>query len=133
VITILAVAGILIVPAVQPALESTRAEAGVRKVAAFLDDARRISVLDRKIVTLNCAPTENQLELQGVDLRKHGIRSPFTVPEPLVLAKCQPATARYFPQGGAEAMELTLRDPRGRERVIKIGTFTGLARIEDRR
>jgi len=135
VITILSVAGILIIPAVQPALEATRVEAGARKTAAFLDDARRISVLARKPVTVRCRPDENQLEpeAQGVDFKKHGIRGPFSIPEPLTLAKCQPEEVRYFPQGGAESLELTLRDPRGRERVIRVGTFTGLARVEDRR
>jgi prepilin-type N-terminal cleavage/methylation domain-containing protein len=135
VMTILAVAGILIIPAVQPALEATRAEAGARKVATFLDDARRHSVFKRRIVTVRCRPDENQLqrEVQGVEPKQNGNSSTFAVPEPLTLAKCQPEAMRYFPQGGAEAMELTLRDPRGRERVIKVGTFTGLARIEDRR
>jgi len=127
VLAVLALASVLVVPAVQPALDAVRAEAGIRRTAAFLDDARRRSVLERKTLTVRCRFRENQLELG----RPGGEPAIFRIPEPLTLAECRPELLRYFPQGAATGMALSLRDPRGRERLISVGSFTGLARVED--
>lgn len=126
VLVVLAVAGVLAVPAIQPVLDSVRAEAGARRTAAFLEDVRRRAVLERRTLLVTCRAEEGRLELEGAT----GEPRPFPIPGDLVIASCEPEQVRYFPQGSATGMTLVLRDARGRERRVSVGAFTGLARIE---
>lgn len=128
VLVVLAVAGTLALPAIQTAIDSVRAEAGVRRVASFLDDTRRRAVLERAEKVVRCRQREGDLEVGPPG----GAAKPFAIPEPLSLVSCSPETLRYFPQGAASGIALTLRDGTGRERRVSVGAFTGLARIEDR-
>jgi prepilin-type N-terminal cleavage/methylation domain-containing protein len=126
VLVVLAIAGVIAVPALQPALESTRAEAAARRTAAFLDETRRRAVLGRKELEVRCRPRNERLE------RVAGAGEPeiFRIPEQLALASCTPASVRYFPQGSSTGLTLLLRDRRGRERRVSVGSFTGLAQVE---
>jgi hypothetical protein len=113
-------------PALQPALDSVRTEAALRRTAAFLDDARRTAVLERRVLEVQCQPGEERLVLRGAAA---GERT-FRVPEPLTIGSCRPEQVRYTPQGAASGMTLALRDRRGRERSLSVGAFTGLSRID---
>ena len=124
---VLAIAGVIAVPAIQPILDSVRAEAAARRTASFLDDARRLAVLERKVLVVECRPGEERLVLLG---GASGERS-FQVPDTVAIASCRPEQMRYLPQGSATGMALVLRDRRGRERRLTVGTFTGLCRIDD--
>ncbi|MHB8835021.1 MAG: pilus assembly FimT family protein [Candidatus Methylomirabilia bacterium] len=151
VLVLLAVAGVIAVPAIQPALDSVRTEAAVRRTASFLDAARTIAVLERKVLIVHCRPDEGRLMLLGaafgegsflilkrlgVVLRpQQGEVSPvmhevsFPVPEAVAIVSCLPEEMRYFPQGSATGMTLLLRDAGGRERSLSVGAFTGLSRV----
>ena len=126
VLVLLAVAGVMVAPAIQPALDSVRAEAAVRRTASFLDDARRRAVLERKVLVVHCRPGEERLVLLGAASGE----LVFQVPEAVAIVSCRPEEMRYFPQGSATGMTLLLRDRRGRERSLSVGTFTGLSRID---
>ena len=126
VLVLLAVAGVVAVPAIQPALDSVRTEAAARRTAAFLDDARRRAVLERKVLVVHCRPGEERLVLQGATSWERS----FKVPETVVIESCRPEEVRYFPQGSATGMTVLLRDKRGRERKVTVGVFTGLSRID---
>ncbi len=126
VLVLLAVAGVLAVPAIQPALDSVRAEAAVRRAASFLDDARRRAVLERRVLVVHCRPDEGRLVLLGA---ASGER-PFQMPPAVAIVSCRPEEVRYFPQGSATGMTLVLRDKGGRERRLGVGAFTGLSRID---
>ena len=52
------------------------------------------------------------------------------MPEAVAIVSCRPEELRYFPQGSATGMTLLLRDRRGRERSLTVGTFTGLSRVD---
>ena len=54
----------------------------------------------------------------------------FQVPESVAIVSCLPEEMRYFPQGSSTGMTLLLRDKRGRERTLTVGTFTGLSRVD---
>jgi hypothetical protein len=125
VLVVIAIAGVIAYPALQPALESARAEAAARRTAAFLDDARRRAVLGRAPLEVRCLPREGRLEVVG---EGDGQRE-FRVPEEVVLVACRPERVRYFPQGSSSGLELLLRDRRGRERRVAVGAFTGLAAV----
>ena len=126
VLVLLAVAGVMAAPAIQPALDSVRAEAAARRTASFLDDARRRAVLERRVLVVRCRPGEERLVLLGAAAGERV----FPVPEALAIVSCRPEEMRYFPQGSATGMTLLLRDRRGRERSLGVGTFTGLSRID---
>jgi prepilin-type N-terminal cleavage/methylation domain-containing protein len=126
VLVVLAVAGVMVAPAIQPALDSVRVEAAVRRTASFLDNARRRAVLERKVLVVQCRAGEERLLLLG---SAAGDRA-FQVPEAVSIASCRPEEVRYFPQGSASGMTLMLRDRRGRERNLSVGTFTGLSRVD---
>lgn len=116
----------MVAPAIQPALDSVRAEAAVRRIASFLDDVRRRAVVERKVLVVHCRPGVERLVLLGA---ASGERA-FPVPAAVVVVSCSPEEMRYFPQGSATGMTLLLRDRRGRERSLTVGTFTGLSRID---
>lgn len=126
VLVLLAVAGVVAAPAIQPALDSVRAEAAVRRTASFLDDARRRAVLERKVLLVQCRPDENHLVLLGAAA---GERS-FRIPPAIAIVSCRPEEMRYYPQGSAGGMTLLLRDRGGRERTLGVGAFTGLSRVD---
>ena len=126
VLVLLAVAGAVVVPAIQPALDSVRAEAAVRRTASFLDDARRRAVLERKVLVVRCRPGEERLVLLGSTSGE----KVFPVPEAVALLSCGPGELRYFPQGSSTGSTLLLRDRRGGERRLTVGAFTGLSRID---
>jgi len=126
VLVLLAVAGVVVAPAIRPALDSVRAEAAVRRTASFLDDARRRAVLERKVLVVRCKPGEERLVLLGA---ASGERA-FPVPPAVEIVSCRPEEMRYFPQGSADGMTLLLRDRGGRERSLSVGSFTGLSRID---
>jgi len=126
VLVLLAVAGVVVAPAIRPALDSVRAEAAVRRTASFLDDARRRAVLERRVLVVHCKPGEERLVLLGA---ASGERA-FPVPPAVEIVSCRPEEMRYSPQGSATGMTLVLRDRGGRERSVAVGTFTGLSRID---
>ena len=126
VLVLLAAAGVVVAPAIRPALDSVRAEAAVRRTASFLDDARRRAVLERKVLVVRCKPGEERLVLLGA---ASGERA-FPVPPAVEIVSCRPEEMRYFPQGSATGMTLLLRDRGGRERSLSVGSFTGLSRID---
>jgi Tfp pilus assembly protein FimT len=123
---ILAVAGALAVPALQPALEAARIESAARRVAAFLDDVRRAAVLERTALVVECRQHEGRLVLADTTARLR----PFPAIAPVELASCSPEELRYLPQGAASGMTVVLRDRGGRSRRVTVGAFTGLARVE---
>jgi len=123
---VLAIAGVLAAPAIQPALESVRTEAAARRAASFLDDARRRAVLARKVLIVRCRPEERRLVLLGAGSGEQV----FQLPEAVTIASCRPEQVRYLPQGSATGMTLVLRDRRGRERTLSVGAFTGLSRVD---
>ena len=129
VLVLLAVAGVMAAPAIQPALDSVRAEAAFRRTASFLDEARRRAVLERRVLTVRCLPGEGSLVLVGA---ASGERT-FKVPEAAVIVSCRPEEVRYFPQGSATGTTLLLRDNHGRERRLSVGAFTGLSRVDGAR
>lgn len=129
VLVLLAVAGVMAAPAIQPALDSVRSEAAARRTATFLDDARRRAVLERRVLLVLCRPGEERLVLSGAAAGE----KVFPVPEALEIVSCSPEELRYFPQGSATGWTLLLRDRRGRERTLSVGSFTGLSRIDDAR
>jgi hypothetical protein len=120
------VAGTLAVPALQPSLEAARIEAAARRVAAFLDDTRRRSVLERAVLVVRCRPDEKRLVVDGGE----GGERAFEVPSTVSRVSCSPEQMRYHPQGSASGMTLELRDTRGRGRRLTVGAFTGLTRVE---
>ena len=126
VLVLLAAAGVVVAPAIRPALDSVRAEAAVRRTASFLDDARRRAVLERRVLVVHCKPGEERLVLLGA---ASGERA-FPVPPAVEIVSCRPEEMRYFPQGSADGMTLLLRDRGGRERSLGVGSFTGLSRID---
>jgi hypothetical protein len=113
-------------PAIQPALDSVRAEAAARRTASFLDEARRQAVLQRRVLTVRCRPGEESLVLVGAAAGERA----FKIPEAAAIVSCRPEEMRYFPQGSATGMTVLLRDNRGREHRLTVGTFTGLSRID---
>ncbi|HEY6000506.1 MAG TPA: prepilin-type N-terminal cleavage/methylation domain-containing protein [bacterium] len=125
VLVVLAIAGVIAYPALQPALESARAETAGRRTAAFLDDVRRRAVLGRAELEVACRPREGRLVLRGGS----GEPRDFRVPEGMTIVSCRPDRVRYFPQGSSTGMALVLRDRRGRERRVAVGAFTGLAAV----
>jgi prepilin-type N-terminal cleavage/methylation domain-containing protein len=126
VLVLLALAGVVVAPAIRPALDSVGAEAALRRTASFLDDARRRAVLERRVIEVHCKPGEERLVLLGAAA---GERI-FLVPPALEIVSCRPEELRYFPQGSATGMTLLLRDRGGRERRLGVGSFTGLSRID---
>ena len=124
VLLVLSLGVALTVPALGPALESVRAEAAARRAASFLDDARRRAVLKRVTVTVTCIPDEGLLRVEGED------GAVFMVPERSEIVSCIPESLIYFPQGYASGGVVLLRDPRGREQRVTVGSFTGLTRVE---
>ena len=126
ILVLLAVAGVIAAPAIRPALDSVRAEAAARRTASFLDDARRRAVLERKVLVVRCSLDEGRLALLGA---ASGERV-YQVPDAVAIVSCRPGEVRYFPQGSSSGMTLLLRDTRGRERSLSVGTFTGLSRID---
>ena len=127
VLVILAVAGSLAIPRIQPALESVRAEREVRDIASWLEKVRLRAVLERKVLQVRCDAAAGALELVGSE--EGG--EPFPTPENVTLVSCDPEEASYHPQGSAEQLTILLRDRSGRERRVTVGAFTGLARIGD--
>lgn len=113
-------------PALQPALEATRAEAAARRTAAFLDEARRRAVLGRREVEVRCVPREERIER----VEEGTARAAFRLAGDVRLVSCRPEQVRYFPQGSSSGLTLLLRDRRGRERRVTVGSFTGLSQIE---
>lgn len=126
VLVLLAVAGVVAAPAIQPALDSVRAEAALRRTASFLDDTRRRAVLERKVLVVHCRPGDERLVLLG---SADGERV-FQIPSTVAIVSCRPEEVRYFPQGSSTGMTLLLRDKGGRERSLGVGVFTGLSRID---
>jgi prepilin-type N-terminal cleavage/methylation domain-containing protein len=145
VLLVLALATAIAVPALLPALESVRAEAVARRAASFLDESRRRAVLSRATVTVTCDPEEGLLRMEAAGTGEHGAGAEadgaggdgepavetrvFRVPERSVIVSCEPGVMSYFPQGYATGGEILLRDPRGREQRVSVGSFTGLARV----
>jgi prepilin-type N-terminal cleavage/methylation domain-containing protein len=125
VLVVLAVASSLAIPAIRPALESVRMDEAVRRTASSLDDVRRRSVLERKVLVVRCDTRENRLGLVG--------DKPFPLPGQVALFDCSEEELRYYPQGSASGLTLTLRDGGGRERRLTVGAFTGLVRVDDPR
>jgi len=101
-------------------------ESAARRAASFLDDARRRAVLERRVRVVRCRLREDRLVLDGID----GGEQSFRLPESVTLAACSPEEIRYLPQGSASGMTVLLRDRRGRERRLGVGSFTGLASVE---
>ncbi len=126
VLVVLAVGAVIAVPALQPALEAARAEAAARKTASFLDEARRRAVVGRKTLEVRCLPREERLER----VEEGAAPAVFRIPGQVGLVSCRPERVRYFPQGSSSGLTLLLRDRRGRERRVSVGSFTGLSQIE---
>ena len=126
VLVLLAVASVIAAPAIRPVLDTVRAEAAVRRTAAFLDDARRRAVLERTVLVVSCRPGDGRLVLLGAASGE----KVFPVPAAVTIASCRPEELRYFPQGSATGMTLVLRDGHGRERRLAVGAFTGLSRVD---
>lgn len=123
---VLGIAGVLAAPAIGPALEAVRGEAGARRAASFLDGVRRRSVTGRAVLTVRCDAEGDRLEVEGGAAPAAGYRLDGQVD----LLECRPVTFRYFPQGYASGAVLLLRDRREREYRLSVGAFTGLARLE---
>jgi prepilin-type N-terminal cleavage/methylation domain-containing protein len=128
VLVVMAIAGVLAIPALQPLLQSVRGEAAARRTASFLDEVRRRAVMERRELRVRCRPEERRLVVLAAGAEKDPVT--FRIPERAELVSCRPEEVRYFPQGYATGIALLLRDEHHQEHSVTVGSFTGLARVE---
>jgi hypothetical protein len=127
---VIALAGVMIFPDLNPALRKTRDEAALRRTVATLDDLRRRAVSRGKTLTLSRGRTGGYLLLRvpGKDGDEE-LEEPL--PEGVEAVSLEPEECRYFPQGHSSGLILTIRTGDGRLTRIEVGSFTGLARVAD--
>lgn len=127
VLLLISLAGALVYPNLRPHLERTSREASLRKITATLDDLRRQSVADGRVLVLLFDGEEKLLLLgeEGSEREPH----PLEVPEGMTVYAMDPALLYYFPQGHSSGAVLETGDDPGRPVRIEVGSFTGLSRV----
>lgn len=128
---VMALATALVLPNLNPALEATRREAALKKTVAALDDLRRRAVTSGRILTVTMDEEgENRLLVAG-EGEEEGTLGDIDIPDGAEVVELVPDVARYFPQGHSSGLVLTVKTGGERLHRIEVGSFTGLARIED--
>jgi len=127
---VIALAGAMIFPDLNPALRKTRDEAALRRTVATLDDFRRRAVSRGRTLTVSRGRMVGKLRVRvpGKDGDEE-IEEPL--PEGVEAVSLEPEECRYFPQGHSSGLILTVRTESGKLTRIEVGSFTGLARVAD--
>jgi prepilin-type N-terminal cleavage/methylation domain-containing protein len=119
---------LLVLPRMQPLLQSTRKEASMRRIAGFLDGVRTRAVSTGRTLTLTRDEEENRLVVR--DGREgEGSVDFIEVPGAVGSFTLEPKVVRYFPQGHSSGLVMTFLDEEQRLSRIEVGSFTGLSRI----
>ena len=128
VLLLLSFAVLLVLPRMQPLLQSTRKEASMRRIAGFLDGVRTRAVSTGKTLTLTRDEDDNSLvvrEGKGDEGRVDSIE----VPGAVGIFTLEPEVVRYFAQGHSSGLVMTFLDEEEHASRIEVGSFTGLSRI----
>ncbi|MDB4285391.1 prepilin-type N-terminal cleavage/methylation domain-containing protein [bacterium] len=131
VLMMMALATALVLPNLNPALQGTRREAALKKTVAALDDVRRRAVTSGRILTVTMDEEgKNRLLVAGGGEEEDSFEA-IDIPDGAEIVELVPDEARYYPQGHSSGLVLTVKTGRERLHRIEVGSFTGLARIED--
>jgi len=136
VLFVLSLAGVIVFPSLQPLLSRAGVESTARKAASFLDDVRRQAVQSGRVFEVRfddeggrlVARPEGASDGAGDGEVVAGERAFPGLPGESSL---EPETVRYYPHGSSSGGVLTFR--RGETEMFRvvIGSFTGLARLEE--
>lgn len=119
---------LLVLPRMQPLLQSTRKEASMRRIAGFLDGVRTRAVSTGKILTLTHDEENNRLVAREGEGGEGSVDF-IEVPGAVGSFTLEPEAVRYFPQGHSSGLVITFLDEEQRSSRIEVGSFTGLSRI----
>lgn len=128
VLLLLSFAVLLVLPRMQPLLQSTRKEASMRRIAGFLDGVRTRAVSTGKTLTLTRDEDDNRLIVREEEGGAGNVDS-IEVPGAVGSFSLEPEVIRYFAQGHSSGLVMTFLDEEQRTSRIEVGSFTGLSRI----
>mgnify|MGYP001820382388 CR=1 FL=1 len=128
VLLLLSFAALLVLPRMQPLLQSTRKEASMRRMAGFLDGVRTRAVSTGRTMTLARDGEDNLLVVRDEEGGGVTVDS-LEVPGILGSVALEPKEIRYFAQGHSSGLVMTFIDEKERTSRIEVGSFTGLSRI----
>lgn len=124
---LISLAGALVYPNLRPHLRRTRREAGMRRLAASLDDLRRQAVAGGRVLVLEYDGDEpGLLRSEKGSADEPGV---LPLPERMQVFSMEPPRLFYFPQGHSSGAVLEAGEERERPVRIEVGSFTGLARV----
>lgn len=132
---LLSLASALVYPNLQPRLARMRREAGLRQLAATLDDLRRQAVTGGKVLALTYdAESGRLLVAEGkreadTEADPEGETEALALPETTTIFSMEPSQLYYFPQGHSSGAFLVVGEEESRSVRVEVGSFTGLARI----
>ena len=129
VLAVIALAGVIVFPDLNPALRRTRDEAALRRTVTLLDDLRRRAVATGDTLVVTAGREGRSLLVSSPGGEDQTLEE--ELPRGVEVLKFEPRETRYFPQGHASGLTLAVKTGSGREATIEVGSFTGLARIAD--
>jgi prepilin-type N-terminal cleavage/methylation domain-containing protein len=139
VLLLLSLASALVYPNLQPRLARMRREAGLRQLAATLDDLRRQAVTGGKVLALTydaesgrllVAEGEREADTEAdTEGETEGETEALALPETTTIFSMEPSQLYYFPQGHSSGAFLVVGEEESRSVRVEVGSFTGLARI----
>jgi Tfp pilus assembly protein FimT len=129
VLLLLSFAALLVLPRMQPLLQSTRNEASMRRIAGFLDGVRTRAVSTGRTLTLARDEEDNLFVVRDGEGGGGVTVDSMEVPDNLGGVTLEPKEIRYFAQGHSSGLVMTFLDEEERISRIEVGSFTGLSRI----
>ena len=124
VLMVIALAGVMIFPDLNPALSRTRDEAALRRTVGTLDDFRRRAVSGGRTLTLSHGKTGRSL-LVSVAGKEGDEELEEPLPEGVEAVSLEPEKCRYFPQGHSSGPDSHRQDGKREARTHRSGILYG--------
>ncbi len=133
VITIIAVAGAVVFPAVTGGLENLRLKSSADRLANIFRYARERALRRQTVCQVTVDPEQRRVELEDLGLAPAGeeqsYRRGWDLPPEIVFEEERPRVFLFPPDGGVPQVSLRMANARGRTATVELDALTALPRV----
>jgi len=128
VMVLIAVLTAVAAPSVGSGVETVRLRSSAERIAATFRTAHERAIRTHHYMEVSIDPKSNDVELRDLE---SGTLSAWEIPNTVTVKAGQRLAFLLYPDGGAQAMQVTLENVRGRQTEITMDPFTLLPAVRE--
>jgi general secretion pathway protein H len=128
VMTLLGLLATVATPSIGSGVETVRLRGSGERMASTMRLARERAMRSRHYMQVSVDPKSHIVELRDLEMDS---ASSWEIPDTIRIKTDDPVAFLFYPDGGAQAAQLTLENSRGRQVLVAMDPFTLFPRVTE--